>query len=40
MINFTVTKLGLENQVLSDVVGLEKPELEEQRSDLIARLLF
>ncbi|KAI8850637.1 hypothetical protein BC829DRAFT_441991 [Chytridium lagenaria] len=38
IINFTVTKIGLEGQLLADVVKLEKPELEEQRNSLI--LLF
>ncbi|XP_038570255.1 dynein heavy chain 6, axonemal isoform X1 [Micropterus salmoides] len=35
VINFTVTKTGLEDQLLSDVVRLESPHLEEQRNDLI-----
>ncbi|KAG7241312.1 hypothetical protein INR49_025754, partial [Caranx melampygus] len=35
IINFTVTKSGLEDQLLSDVVGLESPHLEEQRNQLI-----
>ncbi|XP_044515237.1 dynein axonemal heavy chain 6 [Gracilinanus agilis] len=38
IINFTVTKSGLEDQLLSDVVRLEKPELEEQRVQLIVRI--
>ncbi|XP_012666455.1 dynein heavy chain 6, axonemal [Otolemur garnettii] len=38
IINFTVTKSGLEDQLLSDVVRLEKPELEEQRVKLIVRI--
>ncbi|XP_037662920.1 dynein heavy chain 6, axonemal isoform X2 [Choloepus didactylus] len=38
IINFTVTKSGLEDQLLSDVVRLEKPELEEQRIELIVRI--
>uniref|UniRef100_A0A8D2JQJ9 Dynein axonemal heavy chain 6 n=1 Tax=Sciurus vulgaris TaxID=55149 RepID=A0A8D2JQJ9_SCIVU len=38
IINFTVTKSGLEDQLLSDVVRLEKPELEEQRIQLIVRI--
>ncbi|XP_070429815.1 dynein axonemal heavy chain 6 isoform X4 [Equus przewalskii] len=38
IINFTVTKSGLEDQLLSDVVRLEKPELEEQRNKLIVRI--
>ncbi|XP_064174621.1 dynein axonemal heavy chain 6 isoform X1 [Anguilla rostrata] len=35
IINFTVTKSGLEDQLLSDVVRLERPDLEEQRNELI-----
>ncbi|XP_070836417.1 dynein axonemal heavy chain 6 [Chaetodon trifascialis] len=35
IINFTVTKSGLEDQLLSDVVRLESPHLEEQRNKLI-----
>ncbi|KAK2919405.1 hypothetical protein Q8A73_003776 [Channa argus] len=35
IINFTVTKSGLEDQLLSDVVRLESPHLEEQRNELI-----
>ncbi|XP_053335345.1 dynein axonemal heavy chain 6-like [Clarias gariepinus] len=38
IINFTVTKSGLEDQLLSDVVCLERPDLEEQRNDLIVRI--
>ncbi|XP_074253757.1 dynein axonemal heavy chain 6 isoform X5 [Saimiri boliviensis] len=38
IINFTVTKSGLEDQLLSDVVRLEKPKLEEQRIKLIVRI--
>ncbi|KAM7079135.1 dynein axonemal heavy chain 6 [Molossus nigricans] len=38
IINFTVTKSGLEDQLLSDVVRLEKPQLEEQRIKLIVRI--
>ncbi|XP_064233928.1 dynein axonemal heavy chain 6 isoform X5 [Aotus nancymaae] len=38
IINFTVTKSGLEDQLLSDVVRLEKPKLEEQRIKLIMRI--
>ncbi|KXS09529.1 hypothetical protein M427DRAFT_128896 [Gonapodya prolifera JEL478] len=38
IINFTVTKNGLENQLLGDVVCLERPELEEQRNNLIISL--
>ena len=35
IINFTVTREGLEDQVLSDVVRLERPDLEKQRNELI-----
>ncbi|XP_029013318.1 dynein axonemal heavy chain 6 isoform X2 [Betta splendens] len=38
IINFTVTKSGLEDQLLSDVVRLESPHLEEQRNELIVRI--
>nr|XP_019939373.1 PREDICTED: dynein heavy chain 6, axonemal [Paralichthys olivaceus] len=38
IINFTVTKSGLEDQLLSDVVQLESPHLEEQRNKLIVRI--
>ncbi|KAJ3105519.1 Dynein heavy chain 6, axonemal [Phlyctochytrium planicorne] len=38
VINFTVTKIGLEGQLLADVVKLEKPELEEQRNSLIVSI--
>ncbi|XP_066474528.1 dynein axonemal heavy chain 6 [Tiliqua scincoides] len=38
IINFTVTRSGLEDQVLSDVVRLERPELEDQRNQLIVRI--
>ncbi|KAK0131808.1 Dynein heavy chain 6, axonemal [Merluccius polli] len=38
IINFTVTKSGLEDQLLSDVVRLERPDLEEQRNQLIVRI--
>lgn len=38
LINFTVTQLGLEDQILSEVVKLERPDLEEQRSTLISRI--
>ena len=37
IINFTVTLHGLEDQLLGDVVKLERPDLEEQRSQLIVR---
>ncbi|KAI8619311.1 dynein heavy chain and region D6 of dynein motor-domain-containing protein [Chytriomyces sp. MP71] len=38
IINFTVTKIGLEGQLLADVVKLERPELEEQRNTLIVNI--
>ena len=38
IINFTVTKSGLEDQLLSDVVRLERPDLEEQRNELIIKI--
>ncbi|KAI9538399.1 Dynein heavy chain 6, axonemal [Dissostichus eleginoides] len=38
IINFTVTTSGLEDQLLSDVVRLESPHLEEQRNELIVRI--
>ncbi|KYO35065.1 hypothetical protein Y1Q_0000966 [Alligator mississippiensis] len=39
IINFTVTRSGLEDQLLSDVVRLEKPDLENQRTQLIGNIL-
>ena len=38
LINFTVTPQGLEDQLLVDVVKFEKPELEQQRDNLIVQL--
>ncbi|PSN37031.1 Dynein heavy chain 6 [Blattella germanica] len=38
LVNFTVTPSGLEEQLLSDVVRLERPDLEEQRNELITRI--
>ncbi|KAI9363382.1 dynein heavy chain and region D6 of dynein motor-domain-containing protein [Zopfochytrium polystomum] len=38
IINFTVTKTGLEGQLLADVVKIERPELEEQRNSLIVNI--
>jgi len=35
IINFNVTLLGLRDQLLNDVVGYEKPELEATRKTLI-----
>ena len=38
IINFSVTKSGLEDQILSDVVRLERPDLEEERNKLIMQI--
>ncbi|KAJ3068328.1 Dynein heavy chain 6, axonemal [Podochytrium sp. JEL0797] len=38
LINFTVTKQGLEGQLLADVVKIERPELEESRNNLIVSI--
>ncbi|CAG9860518.1 unnamed protein product [Phyllotreta striolata] len=38
IVNFTVTKSGLEDQLLADVVRLERPDLEQLRSELIVRI--
>jgi dynein heavy chain len=38
VINFTVTKLGLEDQLLADVVRLERPDLEQSRTKLIVQI--
>lgn len=38
IINFTVTMSGLEDQLLSDVVGLERPDLETQRQGLVSQI--
>ena len=38
VINFTVTKSGLEDQLLSDVVRLERPDLETQRNQLVVQI--
>lgn len=38
IINFTVTRLGLEDQLLADVTRLERPDLEEQRNALIMKI--
>lgn len=34
LINFTVTKSGLEDQLLAEVVKVERPDLEEQKAAL------
>ncbi|XP_047348170.1 dynein axonemal heavy chain 6 [Vespa velutina] len=38
IINFTVTSYGLQEQLLADVVRLERPDLEEVRNELIAKI--
>ncbi|XP_012153033.2 dynein heavy chain at 16F [Megachile rotundata] len=38
IVNFTVTMGGLEEQLLADVVRLERPDLEEMRNDLITKI--
>lgn len=35
IINFSVTLMGLRDQLLNEVVGFERPELEAQRKQLI-----
>jgi hypothetical protein len=35
IINFNVTLMGLRDQLLNEVVGYEKPDLEEARKNLI-----
>ena len=34
LINFTVTKMGLEDQLLAEVVKAERPDLEDQKAEL------
>jgi len=34
LINFTVTKTGLEDQLLAEVVKADRPDLEEQKAEL------
>ncbi|KAL3319655.1 Dynein heavy chain 6, axonemal [Cichlidogyrus casuarinus] len=38
IINFTVTPVGLEDQLLGEVVRIERPDLEQQRTELIVRI--
>uniref|UniRef100_A0A1I8GGQ9 DHC_N2 domain-containing protein n=1 Tax=Macrostomum lignano TaxID=282301 RepID=A0A1I8GGQ9_9PLAT len=38
IINFTVTPRGLEDQLLSEVTRLERPDLEKQRNELILKI--
>ena len=35
LINFTVTREGLEDQLLADVVGMERPDLEELKVSIL-----
>ena len=35
IINFIVTEGGLEDQLLAEVVRIEKPDLEQTRDDLV-----
>jgi dynein heavy chain len=35
VINFTVTRSGLEEQLLSDVVSKEKPDIENRKNRLL-----
>lgn len=38
VINFTVTMKGLEDQLLGDVVRMERPDLEEQKDNLVLNI--
>ena len=38
IVNFTVTLKGLEDQLLANVVGNERPELEEQKNTLVVQI--
>ena len=38
LINFTVTSRGLEDQLLGDVVGRERPDLEKSRDRLVTSI--
>ena len=38
LINFTVTMQGLEDQLLCDVVEIERPDLEAQRQTLVSQI--
>jgi dynein heavy chain len=38
IINFTVTFMGLEEQLLGDVVVQEKPEVEQERDNIVVSM--
>ncbi|XP_001850815.2 dynein heavy chain 6, axonemal [Culex quinquefasciatus] len=38
LVNFQVSRSGLEDQLLADIIKIELPEMEKQRSDLIVRI--
>ncbi|XP_053596859.1 dynein axonemal heavy chain 6 [Microplitis demolitor] len=38
LVNFTVTPSGLEDQLLAEVVKLERPDLEKQREELVEKI--
>ncbi|KAI3384925.1 hypothetical protein SNEBB_000114 [Seison nebaliae] len=38
IINFAVTNQGLEDQILSEIVQLERPDLEQQKNELITNI--
>jgi hypothetical protein len=38
LINFTVTSSGLEEQLMADVVRLERPDLEQERNQVIVTM--
>lgn len=40
IVNFTVTPSGLEDQLLADVVRLERPDLEIMRDELVANINY
>ncbi|OMJ83653.1 hypothetical protein SteCoe_15380 [Stentor coeruleus] len=40
VINFTVTSIGLEDQLLVEVVRLENPKLEKERDDIVVSMAY
>ncbi|XP_021708238.1 dynein heavy chain 6, axonemal [Aedes aegypti] len=38
LVNFLVSRSGLEDQLLADIIKIELPDMEKQRSDLIVRI--